>query len=663
MTAKATKATVSAKYNASKAVVTASNLAVSKAQGKVTYANASSDATAKGFSVNKTSGKVTLRKATKAETYAVKVRATAAGNANYKSKSVTVAYKVAVGKADNPMTAKATKATVSAKYNASKAVVTASNVAVSKAQGAVTYANASSETTAKKFVVNKTSGKVTVPKATKVGTYAVKVKATAAGNANYKAKSVTVSYKVAVVKVANPRVVADSSATSGQVATWDCVWLGSYPQTEVTASDAEYNGVVNAAFDSRGDATVGGRRYRRISKSDATYGYWEDDGYGSETYRYFRYEPIKWRVLEVNGNNALVVADVALDDQCYNTNSTAVTWETSSLRSWLNGYGADSNQPWIDYTGKNFLRTAFSTSEERSAVLQSTVVNASNQFYSYGGEGGNDTRDRVFLLAVSEVVESATHGFANDYYTWDEARRCQVSDYARAMGAHEYEGNCNWWLRSSGYYQGRAAVVYHNGDVDRDGNIVDYGRGVRPALNINLKSRAVKSAGTVSSYGGASVQYHVHRQTYGNEPAWSKSDGEQSGTVGESKRLEAIWVRLGSAPVGGSIKYQTHIQGIGWQGWRSDGDMSGTAGQSRRLEAIRIKLTGDMAKRYDVYYRVHAQRFGWMGWAKNGASAGTAGYSYRLEAIQIVLVPKGGRAPTVSYKGATQQYAEAFAQR
>jgi uncharacterized protein YjdB len=64
-----------------------------------------------------------------------------------------------------------------------------------------------------------------------------------------------------------------------------------------------------------------------------------------------------------------------------------------------------------------------------------------------------------------------------------------------------------------------------------------------------------------------------------------------------------------------------------------------------RLEAIQIKLTGDMAKNYDVYYRVHAQNFGWMGWAKNGASAGTAGYSYRLEAIQIKLVKKGGAAP------------------
>ena len=73
--------------------------------------------------------------------------------------------------------------------------------------------------------------------------------------------------------------------------------------------------------------------------------------------------------------------------------------------------------------------------------------------------------------------------------------------------------------------------------------------------------------------------------------------------------------------------------------------MSGTSGKSLRLEAIKIRLTGEMAKKYDIYYRVHCQNIGWMGWAKNGESAGTAGYSYRLEGINIMLVEKGNAAP------------------
>ncbi len=161
-----------------------------------------------------------------------------------------------------------------------------------------------------------------------------------------------------------------------------------------------------------------------------------------------------------------------------------------------------------------------------------------------------------------------------------------------------------------------------------------------------------------------SISYYVHRQTYGWEDAWSKKDGAQSGTTGQSKRLEGIKIKLGSKPCSGGVSYRTHIQTYGWEStWKSNGAMSGTMGESKRLEAIQIKLTGDMAKHYDVYYRVHAQSFGWMGWAKNGAQAGTAGFSYRLESIQVVLVPKGAKAPAATYKGIERQYAKAFAQK
>ena len=95
----------------------------------------------------------------------------------------------------------------------------------------------------------------------------------------------------------------------------------------------------------------------------------------------------------------------------------------------------------------------------------------------------------------------------------------------------------------------------------------------------------------------------------------------------------------------GEIQYQTHIQDIGWQDWKSNGALSGTVDQSKRLEAIKIKLTGEMADKYDIYYRVHAQDYGWLGWAKNGSSAGTEGLSKRLEAIEVMLVNKGEKAP------------------
>ena len=138
------------------------------------------------------------------------------------------------------------------------------------------------------------------------------------------------------------------------------------------------------------------------------------------------------------------------------------------------------------------------------------------------------------------------------------------------------------------------------------------------------------------------ITYQTHVQNIGWQA--EKADGEVSGTSGQSLRLEAIKIKLGSS-IDGGLTYATHVQDIGWQSFVSNGQLSGTAGQSKRLEAIKINLTGNAANQYDIYYRVHAQNFGWLGWSKNGQSAGTAGYSYRLEAIQIVLVPKGGNAP------------------
>lgn len=138
-----------------------------------------------------------------------------------------------------------------------------------------------------------------------------------------------------------------------------------------------------------------------------------------------------------------------------------------------------------------------------------------------------------------------------------------------------------------------------------------------------------------------SISYQTHVQDYGWQ-SW-KSNGEVSGTVGQSKRLEGINIKLSN--INGSIEYKTHVQDIGWQDWKSNGQMSGTTGQSKRLEAIQIKLSGEVANQYDVYYRVHAQDYGWLDWAKNGESAGTEGYSKRLEGIQIVLVKKGENAP------------------
>ena len=314
----------------------------------------------------------------------------------------------------------------------------------------------------------------------------------------------------AAENIRNPRIVKDSSMDAGQKVTWDCVYFGNYPQSEITSKDGSiYNTLKNATgWDENNDITIGGTKYRRLKGEDATYYSSNEEGQynwnGSyKIYHYFKYEPIKWRVLNRNGNDAFLLADVALDDQKYNTNFgdvTDVTWETSSMRSWLNGYGASVNQPRIDYRRKNFINSAF-TSTQRSAIKTTSVVNNNNTNY---GAGCGNTSDKVFLLSISEVCNTdiaAGYGFAKEYYSDDEARRSRCSTYAHAMGVgrfmDEYNGNGWWWLRSQSYENDSVpddGSIFENMDVDDDFC------GVRPALHLNLSSSNLYSyAGTVCS--------------------------------------------------------------------------------------------------------------------------------------------------------------------
>ncbi len=140
------------------------------------------------------------------------------------------------------------------------------------------------------------------------------------------------------------------------------------------------------------------------------------------------------------------------------------------------------------------------------------------------------------------------------------------------------------------------------------------------------------------------VKYKTHVQTYG----WQGYvyDGKTSGTEGKAKRLEGLCIELDEPAYQGGIEYQAHIQTYGWEDiWHPDGEMSGTEGQAKRLEAVRIRLTGELEEKYDVYYRVHVQTYGWLGWAKNGEASGSEGKAKRLEGIQVMLVQKGGAAP------------------
>lgn len=265
------------------------------------------------------------------------------------------------------------------------------------------------------------------------------------------------------------------------------VYFGEYPQTEVTGKKLT-KAIKNAKYDKNGIATVKGVKYKRIKREDATYAYdsttdsdWEKEYYydwAGKTYAYFRLEPIKWRVLSNKKGTVLLLSEYGIDDRKYNSEYVDITWADCTLRSWLNS---------------DFLTSAFNA-KERKLIKTTKVKN--NDHPRYGTEGGKDTKDKVFLLSLEEIVNTK-YGFASDRYENDISRCCSSTDYAKAMGAYQddyyttKEGKWAslWWLRSPGYVSGYAANVYDDGCVDDDGVDVDYvDRAVCPALQLNLSS-------------------------------------------------------------------------------------------------------------------------------------------------------------------------------
>ena len=172
-------------------------------------------------------------------------------------------------------------------------------------------------------------------------------------------------------------------------------------------------------------------------------------------------EDVEWLVLEIKDGKALVISKYALDCKQYNTSYTDVTWETCTLRKWLNN---------------DFLGAAFSVDEK--AMIPTVTVSADKN-PNYSTNPGNTTQDQAFLLSITE---------ANKYFSSDSARQCEPTDYAVANGAWESDsGNCWWWLRSPGIRQGIAADVYSDGGVYEYGYDVNGGiNAVRPALWIDI---------------------------------------------------------------------------------------------------------------------------------------------------------------------------------
>ena len=252
----------------------------------------------------------------------------------------------------------------------------------------------------------------------------------------------------------------------------------------------------------------------RASGIDALYDDITDNGYYRLNVYWFKYEPIKWRILTTNANSAFIMSDIALDffsmqpdrkseirDDLYASynNSPGVpdgtyanNWEYSFIRSWLN---------------ETFYNEVFNDLQKE--IIQTTRLDNSARscnpdeypkYYGYAENAGknkyadqcNDTDDKIFLLSLRDVTTTA-YGFNKDVKAEDPARNLKASDFAKFHGVsmgNTQKDYVTWYTRSPSLAVGNQGyttfVLYRdNKGVINSPDLIAEG-GVVPALWITL---------------------------------------------------------------------------------------------------------------------------------------------------------------------------------
>jgi len=199
---------------------------------------------------------------------------------------------------------------------------------------------------------------------------------------------------------------------------------------------------------------------------------------------------IKWRVLAIENNKALLITKRVLEKQPYNVESIDVTWEDCTLRKYLNG----------EFFNKF-------NDKSKAAVAETVNINSDNPWY--GTDGGNTTTDKVFLLSFDDIAKYfgdsgalAQRKSASIKYftvqgvnkTWHKIDKPNISEwcvfsdqYNAARAAYNNAGKAaRWLLRSPGDHTNHNAYIINNGSVDVGGTCVIIACGIRPALWLNL---------------------------------------------------------------------------------------------------------------------------------------------------------------------------------
>ena len=307
-----------------------------------------------------------------------------------------------------------------------------------------------------------------------------------------------------------------AEALSADYNVGDIVKLGSYPQGRVTDSTlisalnkiaktwtsyGYYSGNDNVGSMTKGDwmkyydFTYNGVKYRAVTFSQYRPYYTHTslssgelhqkyNGYYTNNVYYFKFEPLKWRVLDPA--TGLVLCENIVDSQAYSNtvyeygtdkNGTAY-WNDSAHTHYANDYATSSIRKWLN---NDFYNTAFSAAEKKS-ILTTTLDNRaySTDHSEYDSE---TTKDKIFLLSYSDI-NNAAYGLSSR-----SNRLSKGSDYAKSQGLYvDSDGQSSMRLRSAGHDSYHTSRVSHDGDLNHyiKNDINFTPDGVRPALRTNF---------------------------------------------------------------------------------------------------------------------------------------------------------------------------------
>ncbi len=190
---------------------------------------------------------------------------------------------------------------------------------------------------------------------------------------------------------------------------------------------------------------------------------------------------INWQVLDIKGNQLLIITKDILEQRTFNDKYSDITWEHSAIRKYLND---------------DFYATF--TDDVKEMIVQVINQNFDNQWY--GTKGGNVTLDKVFLLSVEEVclyfgnsIHLLNHPSKNQRYWFQRKDKHNINRVAKYKNHIWW-----WWLRSPGRLAKSAIYIHGDGNIGMQGNNVgenkyntlhyvtkDNRGGIRPAMWIN----------------------------------------------------------------------------------------------------------------------------------------------------------------------------------